>query len=92
MMNGIFINSVIIMLVVVKLISKQLIGDFMVLFRLIVRIIRVFFIRLININIEKKIVKLVYIFVFNVYLYKEEIEVVSDVIWFMKLNVNDFQM
>lgn len=62
----------------------------MVLFRLIVRIIRVFFIRLININIEKKIVKLVCIFFFNVYLYKEEIEVVSDVIWFMKLNVNDF--
>lgn len=67
MMNGILMNIVIIMLVVVKFIRRQLMGDFIGLFRIIVNIINVFFIRLINISIEKKIVKVMYIFFFDVY-------------------------
>ena len=58
----------------------------MALFRLTARITRVFPTRLININIEKKIAKPVYIFLLNAHLHKEETEMVSDVIWFMKLN------
>lgn len=67
-MKGMLMKIVIIMLVVVRLIRRKLIGDFMDLFSVIVRIISVFFIRLINISIEKNIVKLVCIFFFGFFL------------------------